>query len=485
VTAGRSRLLLFLLTLFCSTYFFPRWADVNVNSRLDMVFAIVHDGTLRIDRYVRNTVDYAMVDGHYYSDKAPGAALLGVPLYAPFSLLMDTSLVRSMTDRLADHAAFQATLRVDGSGVHAEKIRFAVAQVWLSFMLAAVPTALLCVLMHSYLSSHGAGDLAAFTVPLLYALASPAFAYANAFYGHQLAAFLLFAAFMIVQRPPEPNGGQRTASFFLAGVLLGGAVLTEYPALIVASIIFLYAAWQSVEMRHVRALCALSTGGALCALILTAYNTLVFGGPFQFGYSHSTLWTTQHATGLFSLSWPQPPVAGELTFGVFRGLFLLSPVLLLAVPGFVLWLRSGERRRHAWVSLAAIGGMLSFNASSVMWWGGWSVGPRYMLPGLPFFVLALPFVMRIAYGTRLTALLGVISVVATWSMTIAGQSFPSDALSNPWVEHMLPSWLVGDIARSWGTLLGLRGYYSLVPPVLLTGMTLGIWRCMAVRAHCS
>ena len=50
-----------ILLLACYGYFFPRWADPNQNSRLDMIVAVVDDGTLMIDKYVANTVDYAKV----------------------------------------------------------------------------------------------------------------------------------------------------------------------------------------------------------------------------------------------------------------------------------------------------------------------------------------------------------------------------------------------------------------------------------------
>ncbi|MEZ4640043.1 MAG: hypothetical protein R2856_34645 [Caldilineaceae bacterium] len=64
--------MLVLILLACTGYVFPRWADPNQNSRLNMVVAVVDDGSLRIDEYVSNTVDYAKVGDHYYSDKAPG-----------------------------------------------------------------------------------------------------------------------------------------------------------------------------------------------------------------------------------------------------------------------------------------------------------------------------------------------------------------------------------------------------------------------------
>jgi len=85
---GRSMAAAFALgVLLCAIYVFPRWADNNVNSRLDMVVALVDDGGFQIDKYVANTVDYATVNGHFYSDKAPGVALLGAPIYAVLSML--------------------------------------------------------------------------------------------------------------------------------------------------------------------------------------------------------------------------------------------------------------------------------------------------------------------------------------------------------------------------------------------------------------
>ena len=49
-------------------------------SRLALTESIVLRGHLDIDPYWRLTTDRAFADGHWYSDKAPGVALLAVPL---------------------------------------------------------------------------------------------------------------------------------------------------------------------------------------------------------------------------------------------------------------------------------------------------------------------------------------------------------------------------------------------------------------------
>ena len=51
-------------------------------SRLALTQSIVERGTVDIDPYWQLTIDRAFADGHWYSDKAPGVALLAVPVVA-------------------------------------------------------------------------------------------------------------------------------------------------------------------------------------------------------------------------------------------------------------------------------------------------------------------------------------------------------------------------------------------------------------------
>ena len=50
-------------------------------SRLDLLHAVVMDGSLALDRRRAKTPDVAWVNGHYYSDKAPGTATLALPAF--------------------------------------------------------------------------------------------------------------------------------------------------------------------------------------------------------------------------------------------------------------------------------------------------------------------------------------------------------------------------------------------------------------------
>lgn len=471
---------LFLLLLVCYTYVFPRWADPNQNSRLDMVVAVVEDGTFQIDKYVHNTVDYAKVGEHYYSDKAPGAALLGIPLYAGMKVFLDLPVMDSLMNRLANNDAFKATLRESGSGILKEKVRFALAQVVLTFVVSALPSALLGVLLFRILAHFISAFWPCMVIVLGYGLLTPAFAYASAFYGHQLSAALLFGAFYLVFTTFYPKSSNFSLLRLLAvGLLLGYSVVTEYPALLMVGILYLYALYVLYRQDRWLQIGWVTLAAGLVAAGWMGYNTAVFGGPLELGYSHSELWTQQHHTGFMSLSLPHIEAIWGITFGVFRGLFVLSPWLLLALPGFWLWYRSGEYRPEFWVALASVLTIFLFNSSSIMWWGGFAIGPRYLLPALPFMVLPISFAWR-AWNPQLWFKAWLIisliwSLLATWGLTLAEQAFPSDAIRNPLLEYAWPNWLIGNIARNFGTILGFKGIWSLVPLLVVLGLIAAGW----------
>jgi hypothetical protein len=486
---------IFVIALLCYAWFFPRWADPNQNSRLNMVVAVVDDGTFTIDKYVANTVDYAKVGNHYYSDKAPGTAFLGIPIYAGLRVVLDLPVLDGLTERLANSAAFQATLRDEGSGVLKDKVRFAIAQIVLSFITNALPTALMCALLYVLLLQWGASRGAGIFTALAYGLLTPAFAYANSFYGHQLSAALLFIAFYLLYQHNRPDAPSPSWFRLLSiGLLLGYSVVTEYPSLLIALALLIYAFFVMRRRGEWRRIAFMLFGLAFCAAVLLSYNTVVFGGPFKLGYGNSELWTSQHSAGFMSLTYPHIDAVWGITFGLFRGLFILSPVLLLALPGFVMWHRSRRLRPEFAVALFSVLAMFLFNASSIMWWGGFAIGPRYLLPGLPFMALAVAFAIDPAMRGEVNArrraglalavmLLGVWSLAATWGMTLAEQAFPSDAIrDNPYVQFALPNWLAGNIARNLGTIMGLRGLAGLLPLLTAVAGIVLVWGWLSRRA---
>jgi hypothetical protein len=76
-----------------------------------------------------------------------------------------------------------------------------------------------------------------------------------------------------------------------------------------------------------------------------------------------------------------------------RGLFVFSPIVLVAIPGAVIvWKRQSTPLLEALSAVAILCYVIAI-ALFPVWWAGTSFGPRFMTETLPFiFVLSIPFV---------------------------------------------------------------------------------------------
>ena len=200
-------LLIFGVIFFSYAYFYEG-AGWNQNSRFDLVRAIVEQGTLRIDGYDENTSDKAFANGHYYSDKAPGLALLAVPVAVATRPLLRAVGVNPASPRGLVDLAYWATL-------------FAVA----------LPMAVACACLFSISLQLGSSVSASAFATLALGLATPMWAYSTLFWGHALAGGCLVFAFACALKL---RGGVSSAGDVVWGLVLGltagWATVTEYPS---------------------------------------------------------------------------------------------------------------------------------------------------------------------------------------------------------------------------------------------------------------
>jgi hypothetical protein len=250
-------------------------------------------------------------------------------------------------------------------------------------------------------------------------------------FDHVLTAFWLLLAGVLAAGP-----GTR-ARWLAAGGAAAAAVVTNYSAAIPLAALAAYLA--AGGRARVAAWAAL---GALPPLLgLALYHHSAFG----------TVWTIPNLRqyemfvdrdrflGLFAL--PSPEALWRLLVSPYRGLFFTSPVLVLAFYGLVHMARKGARREAAFVA-AAFAGLWLMNGAFNGWEGGFTIGPRYLIPAIPFLCLALVPVFQA--WPRPTAALAAVSV-ALMLLVTAVDPQTSPRIRSPLVQYVWALWRDGRV----------------------------------------
>lgn len=460
-TEGRERslgwpaLVLALMALCAYTYWIPRGMLSNSDSHVALTRAIVDDHTLRIDRYVAGLADRSGYRGHFYTDKAPGMSLLAVPVYAALRLALPRTF-------------FAADL-------------FFVVRYLLSAVTVALPAALFVGLFWRFLLPL-LGQRRAALLAVGYGFGTMAWGLSALLFSHMVTAASLFGAFMLLYAASVARRPVVWWRWALAGGLCGLAVLCEYPAAIVAALLALFALYTACRAGARRGLIAtVSFASAGLALLapLALYNNAVYGSPLSQGYAHlhgAAQFITGMQHGIEGVGLPSLTALWGITFSPYRGIFVLSPFLLLAVPGLALMWRQRRQRPAALLCLGVVVAMLLFNSGYYFWDGGVSLGPRHFSPALPFLAFPVAFALRRSPWRRAGPwLIGLsVAIVALCCVTVL--IFVPGRM-DPLLQLALPHLLRGPAPNSWGMLVGLRGNAALLPLIAIeTALSLLLWR---------
>jgi len=460
---GCPTLLLVLMCLLAYTYSVPRGLFSNADTRIALTRAIVDDHTVRIDPYVRQLVDRSWYHGHFYTDKAPGVSLLAVPVYAALRALVP-------------HTFFDPRRHL-----------FDVVRYLLTTLVVSLPAAVFVGVFWRFLLPV-LGRRRAAVVAVGYGLGTMAWTLSALLFSHIVTAMSLFGAFMLLY--PVSLGRAHAAwwRWAGAGMLCGLAALCEYPAALMGLLLTLFGlqAAQGVGLRHrsLRLLLFVVAGLALLAP-LALYNQIAFGNPFTLGYAYEAgdpAFARGMQRGLEGVGLPHLAALWGITVSPYRGLFVLSPFLLLALPGLAAMWRQRRQRPAAALCASAVVAMVLVNSGYYMWSGGASLGPRHVGPALPFLVFPVAFAVRQAAWKRLGPwLIGAsIAVVGLSCVTVL---IFEPRPSNPLLQLVLPRLFHGPTPNvwgftllNWGMLLGLHGAASFLPLAggeALLGLALG------------
>ncbi len=432
----RSALWLFLATLLAVASVHHPAAGWNVNTRLNLILAVVHKGTFAIDSWhdvpPHETMDKAFYEGHFYSDKTFGVSLLALP---------------------------PAWLLTRGDAPLPIHMLHYVLRVWAVGLPAAASVALLYLI----LARMGAPPRRALFAASAGCLGSMWFGYATLFMPYAPGIACLLAALHIVLWPSRERLEQRECAAI--GFLLGYALLCDLVFNIAVAGVGVLALLRLLDQagfaglrsfaemrgestppgRAARLAFVMALFFAAPPGLFAAYCHHIFGTlslPYQFEVLDE--FREGMARGIMGVGTPDLSALLHIMVHPYRGLFFWTPMFLVGAVGCALGTRSmGKRRLLGWTGLAMLGGYLLFNAGYYMWWGGWAMGPRFMLPAVPFLVMGVGEFLRApsemkgapqptwaeVHGWRITLVAGLIGVALSMPVSLVDPQVPGPSPS--------------------------------------------------------
>lgn len=390
-----------------------QYGGTNAMSRFAALRAATEGHTLRIDRYKDWTVDWSLSpNGHLYSNKAPGAFFVGLPIFAA------TDTVSAIFDSQPKDELGRR--REPG---YAQKLI-------LVLLTQILPFALLILFLGESLEKRRTPTMALHLFALAALFGNTAALYMNSYFGHPLAAWLFLLCFYALE-----TGHERTA-----GLCFGLTLLTDYGAAAIAPLVPAHIL-SSRKGHRLKSLLSLLVGALIPAALWVFYHAAAFGSPFAIASQFINPEQVQAVAeqknhwGTFSFL-PSFHSLFKLLFGPERGLLFTQPWLLL------LWLRlpmlalkDKSVRISAAFLFLSLAGLLWINAGFGSWEGGWTIGPRYLCLAFPAFAyfmaeswLKFPKILQLLLGA------GVLVSLAFRALT-----YPFSNLApaeNLWTYHL-------------------------------------------------
>jgi hypothetical protein len=460
----------------------PGVGNPNTKSRMFLALSISESGSISIGDYGPLTEDRAERAGQYYSDKAPGMALLALPAIMAARPLLAR---RSGGDVCSGPDCwFQANGRTNPY----YNALYYLATAWTSVAITAAAV----VLFRSFVLFLYEDRAAATFAALALAFGTPLGAWATTFFEHAAAASWLFAGLVAAHwagRQPGDSLRPGTAGMLVAaplGLALVTSYLTAVPVLLVAAYA-LVGAWRKPRRWVATAALAAMGTGALIVAPLLAYNWAAFGSPSSVGYGHLDGFEGMQE-GLFGISWPDLSALRGLTIDQYRGLLWVAPIVILYPLGLLAMLRDHRSRALGVLSAAVMAHYLLVNSGYAYWEGGFSLGPRHLIPVLPFLMLAIAS-LWVEAGAVLRSLMVALggSGAAVNIMAMATTVTPDSANPHPITDIIVPRFLAGDVHSIIGSALRVEGLVSLLPFFILgTLLTVAlVWRNFSDRRRLS
>jgi len=239
-----------VLTFFIIYLCFAQFQNWNDNSKFNLTRAIVDEHRFEIDSYINNTGDRAYYDGHYYSDKAPGASFLTVPIYAVFKLFF---------------------------GMPNTDFKLHLLEFMIIALTSAFFSALLVILMYKISRFFVKKETYRMLITIIFGLGTGIFVYSTIYYQYGISIFFAFLCFYLIFKMKQ---GKKGNYYFVAGLFGGVAFITDYLVIIIIlcclSMLIFNKKWKKIF--------SFLAGFSILVLVLLIYNHSIFNNPFDLSY---------------------------------------------------------------------------------------------------------------------------------------------------------------------------------------------------------
>ena len=370
----------FLAVLLCISFVHlqanPQSSNVQATSRIAPAIGLVYRGELNINQYEKKTVDKALFEENYYTDKPIGFSALLLPSVSALRLSKP------------EQPKLKAIVRTAS--------------------LATIPPLVLggSLLLQSLSRVLYSDRFASACVFIAYGFASIVFIWSNALFAHCLSAFLVVLEVFILHKiiqglslkqhesPPSVTKADNRWRFLCFGLTAGFFASVEYQSVLLSGLLLILFAvvlssknftttvrWSALT----QSLLCMACGAAIGAAPMLLYNHSVYGNPLHISYSNVVGFEGMK-TGFFGIGFPSLQTLRALLFGEYRGLLVFNPVSLLSALGLCLFLirplksQDASTRFIAWSACVTFLLYMYINASYFYWDGGFSTGPRHLIP---------------------------------------------------------------------------------------------------------
>ena len=425
-------LIIFIVLLLSYLFFSQNYKNSNIVSRMSLTLSILQERTVKINRFHEATIDKAYYNGDYYSDKAPGIALSSLPVSAVvYNILriFDPNPVFIIGDKVTNNfglLVYFSTIITSG------------------LLTACTALALYFIALHI-----GASIPGAVFAMVSFGLATQAWGWATALFGHAMSSACLFLGFTAIFYSSLLKHDRNMVALlgFATGALLAWAIVAEYTAVFASAIIGLYGFISLRKWNHTAKFQFITRASAsffLFILPLITYNYIAFGFPFSVGYNYVQSFEGMKE-GFLGISIPDFNVLIRLIISPYRGLLWFSPILLLTpIALYLLW-RNRKTKKVALMIILLAAYYLLVNSAYHYWHGGFSTGPRHLTPIISFLCLPLSLVWtnaRSTYKPLLVILFFISFLIALLSVSVT--MYSPEKIGNPLFDFLIPGLLNGD-----------------------------------------